>query len=60
MICMNYDHNKKFGLLKLHAGYGNCNLKSPKGYGLKVIHKFIHPIAVIYNTHMIVAVKNSY
>jgi len=22
MICMNYDHNKKFWLLKFHLGYG--------------------------------------
>jgi len=22
MICINYDHNKKFGLLKFHSGYG--------------------------------------
>jgi len=36
MICMNYDHNKKFGLLKLHSGYGNFNLNSQKGYGLKI------------------------
>jgi len=21
MICMNYDHNKKVGLLKFHSGY---------------------------------------
>ena len=30
---MNYDHNKKFGLLKFHSGYGKFN--SPKGYSLK-------------------------
>jgi len=38
MICMNYDHNKKFGLLKYHSGYGKFNLISPKGYSLKIIN----------------------
>jgi len=38
MICMNYDHNKKFGLLKFHSGYGKFNLNSPKGYCLKIIN----------------------
>ena len=38
MICMNYDHNKKFGLLKFHLGYGKFNLNSPKGYSLKIIN----------------------
>ena len=38
MICMNYDHNKKFGLLKFHSGYGKFNLNSPKGYSLKIIN----------------------
>ena len=38
MICMNYDHNKKFGLLKFHSGYGKFNLNSPKGYSLKTIN----------------------
>ena len=37
MICMNYDHNKKFGLLKFHSGYGKFNLNSPKGYSIKII-----------------------
>ena len=35
---MNYDHNKKFGLLKFHSGYGTSNLNSPKGYSLKIIN----------------------
>ena len=35
---MNYDHNKKFGLLKFHSGYGKFNLNSPKGYCLKIIN----------------------
>ena len=46
---MNYDHNKKFGLLKFHSGYGKVNLNSPKGYSLKIInaqtardHFFLH------------------
>jgi len=38
MICMNYDHNKKFGLLKFYSGYWKINLNSPKGYGLKIIN----------------------
>ena len=38
MICMNYDHNKKFGLLKSHSGYETFNLNSPKGYSLKIIY----------------------
>jgi len=38
MICMNYDHNKKCGLLKMHSGYGEFNLNSPKGYSLKIIN----------------------
>jgi len=37
MICMNNDHNKKFGLLKFDSGYGKFNLNSPKGYSLKRI-----------------------
>jgi len=24
MICMNYDNNKKFGLLQFHLGYGRA------------------------------------
>jgi len=38
MICMNYDHNKKFGLLKFHSGYGKFYLNSPKGYSRKIIN----------------------
>jgi len=38
MICMNYDHNKKFGLLIFQSGYGKFNLNSPKGYSLKIIY----------------------
>jgi len=35
---MNYDHNKKFGLLKFHSGYGNLYSNSPKGYYRKIIN----------------------
>jgi len=35
---MNYDHNKKFGLLKFHSGYEKFNLNSPEGYSLKIIN----------------------
>ena len=38
MICMNYDHNKKFGLLKFHLGYGKFYFNSPKGYNRKIIN----------------------
>ena len=38
MICMNYDYNKKFGLLKFHSGYEKFNLNSPMGYSLKIIN----------------------
>jgi len=35
---MNYDHNKKFGQLKFHLGYGKFYLNSPKGYSRKIIN----------------------
>jgi len=35
MICMNYDNNKKFGLLQFHSGYGNFYLNSPKDFSWK-------------------------
>ena len=38
MICMNYDHNKKFGLLEFHSGYGKFYFNSPKGYSRKIIN----------------------
>ena len=38
MICMNYDNNKKFGLLQFHLGYGKFYLNSPKGYKRKIIN----------------------
>ena len=38
MICMNYDNNKKFGLLQFHSGYGNFYLNSPKGYSQKIVN----------------------
>ena len=34
---MDYDHNKKFGLLKFYSGYEKININSPKGYSLKII-----------------------
>ena len=30
--CMNYDHNKFFGLFKFQSGYRKLYLNSPKGY----------------------------
>jgi len=38
MICMKYDHNKKFGLLQFHSGYGKFYFNSPKGYNRKIIN----------------------
>ena len=38
MICMNYDHNKKFGLLKFHSGYGKFYFNSLKGNNRKIIN----------------------
>ena len=35
---MNYDHNKKFELLKFYSGYGKFYLNSPKGYSRKIIN----------------------
>ena len=35
---MNYDANKKFGLLKFHLGYGNNYFNSPNGYSRKIIN----------------------
>jgi len=35
---MNYDHNKKFGLLKFNSGYDNYYLNSPKDYIRKIIN----------------------
>jgi len=35
---MDYDHNKKFGLLIFFSGYEKNNLNSPKGYSLKIIN----------------------
>ena len=49
MICMNYDHNKKFGLLKFHSGYETFNLNSPKGYSLKIINAQTGPLWRSFN-----------
>jgi len=35
MICMNYNHNKKFRLLKFYSGYGKICFNSPTGYSKK-------------------------
>ena len=35
---MNYDYNKKLGLLKFYSGYGNFYLNSLKGYSRKIIN----------------------
>jgi len=43
MICMHYDHNKKFGLLKFHSGYGKYYFNSPKGYSRKIINAPTEP-----------------
>jgi len=36
--CMNYDHNKIFGLFKFQSGYRKFYLNSPKGYSRKIIN----------------------
>ena len=68
MICINYDHNKKFGLLKFHSGYGKFNLNSPKGYSLKQINGQTAPMSMsrtpaawtyIYNKLRAIANGNS-
>ena len=38
MICMHYDHNQFFGVLKFQLGYRKLYLNSPKGYGRKIIN----------------------
>ena len=38
MICMNYNHNKKFRLLKFYSGYGKISFNSPTGYSKKIIN----------------------
>jgi len=50
MICMNYDHNKKFGLIKFYSGYGKFNLNSPKGYSLKIINTQTEQYMVNFNS----------
>jgi len=35
---MNYDHKKKFGLLKFNSGYGKLYFNSPKGYNSNIIN----------------------
>ena len=61
---MNYDHNKKVGLLKFYSGHGKFNLNSPKGYSLKIINaqtgsfsckvfRSVHPISKNYAIIMI-------
>jgi len=38
MICMPFDHNNKFGLLKFHSGFGKFYFNSPKDYSRKIIN----------------------
>jgi len=48
---MNYDNNKKFGLLQFHSGYGKNYLNSPKGYDRKIINAqtdIIHSHVVVF------------
>ena len=35
--CMNYDHNRNFGLFKFQSGYSKLYLNSPKGFSRKII-----------------------
>ena len=39
---MSYDHNKMFGLLKFHSGYGKFYFSSPKGYNRKIIKTHVN------------------
>jgi len=48
---MNYDNNKKFGLLKFYSGYGKFNLNSPKGFSLKIFNAQTEHAAFITGTH---------
>ena len=48
---MNNDHNKKFGLLEFHSGYGNFILNSPMGYSLKKINAQTAIWPLYYNTY---------
>ena len=45
--CINYDNNKKLGLLQFQSGYGQFYLNSPKGYSRKIINAqtelYTHP-----------------
>ena len=36
--CINYDHNKKFGLFKFQSSYRKLYLDSSKGYSWKIIN----------------------
>jgi len=36
--CMNYDHNKSFGLFKFPSGCRKLYLNSPNGYSKKIIN----------------------
>jgi len=45
-LCMNYDHNKKFGLFKFHSGYRKFFLHSPKGYSRKIINAVIKSLCI--------------
>jgi len=38
MNCINYDNNKKLGLLQFHSGYENFYLNSSEGYSRKIIN----------------------
>jgi len=42
MICMNYDHTKKFELLEFISGYGKFYLNSPTGYSRKQLTHRLH------------------
>ena len=66
MICMNYDNNKKFGLLQFHLGCGKFYLNSPKGYSRKLInaqteqqpssHNFYQDITVYFENKMVIPI----
>jgi len=52
IICRNYDHNKKFGLLHFHSGYRKIYFNSPKGYIRKIINAQTDIVYIAGKEHM--------
>jgi len=58
---MNYDHNKKFGLLKFHSRYGKFYFNSRKEYTRKIINAQtgVEESFIMKNMHLKVTIYNS-